>query len=70
MLTGPYMPAIGSAAYLEMKDGAKIYYEDQGSGQPILLVHGWTCSTKFWQRNSPELAKEFRMITIDLKAPH
>ncbi len=55
------------AAYLEMNDRAKIYYEDQGSGQPILLVHGWTCSSRFWQKNAPELAKEFRVITIDLR---
>ncbi|MDR3590357.1 MAG: alpha/beta hydrolase [Negativicutes bacterium] len=58
---------IASAAYLEMKDGAKIYYEDQGRGQPIVLIHGWTCSSRFWQENAPELAKEFRVITIDLR---
>jgi non-heme chloroperoxidase len=61
------VPAIASAAYLEMKDGAKIYYEDQGHGQPIMLVHSWTCSSRFWQENVPELAKEFRVITIDLR---
>jgi len=61
------IPATASAAYLEMKDGAKIFYEDQGHGQPIVLVHGWTCSSRFWQENAPELAKEFRVITIDLR---
>jgi len=54
-------------SYLEMKDGAKIYYEDQGSGQPIMLVHGWTCSTKFWQKNVPELAAGYRVTTVDLR---
>ncbi len=53
--------------YLETKDGAKIYYEDQGNGQPILLVHGWTCSSQLWQRNVPELTKEFRVVTLDLR---
>jgi pimeloyl-ACP methyl ester carboxylesterase len=60
-------PTMSSAAYLETKDGAKIYFEDQGKGQPIVLVHGWTCSSKFWQRNVPELAKEFRVVTLDLR---
>lgn len=53
--------------YLETKDGAKIYYEDEGNGQPILLVHGWTCSSRLWHRNVPELTKEFRVVTLDLR---
>ncbi len=59
--------SMSAAEYLETKDGAKIYYEDHGKGQPILLVHGWTCSSKFWQKNVPELAKEFRVVTLDLR---
>jgi non-heme chloroperoxidase len=58
---------MSAADYLETKDGAKIYYEDHGEGQSILLVHGWMCSSKFWQKNVPELAKEFRVVTIDLR---
>lgn len=60
-------PSMSAAAYLETKDGAKIYYEDHGKGQPIVLVHGWLCSSKFWQKNVPELAKEFRVVTLDLR---
>jgi pimeloyl-ACP methyl ester carboxylesterase len=60
-------PSISAAEYLETTDGAKIYYEDHGKGQPIVLVHGWTCSSKFWQKNVPELAKEFRVVTLDLR---
>ena len=60
-------PSMSAAEYVETKDGAKIYYQDQGKGQTILLVHGWTCSSKFWQKNIPELAKEFRVVTLDLR---
>ena len=55
------------AAYFETKDGAKLYYEDQGRGDTILLLHGWTCSSKFWRRNVPELKKRFRVVTMDLR---
>jgi pimeloyl-ACP methyl ester carboxylesterase len=55
------------AHYLETADGAKIYYQDQGEGQPILLVHGWMCSSKFWQKNVPELANSFRVVSLDLR---
>lgn len=64
---GECLPTVPPATYLEMKDGAKIYYEDQGCGQPILLVHGWTCSSKFWQKNAPQLATGHRVITLDLR---
>ncbi len=56
-----------AADYLETKDGAKIYYEDHGEGQPIVLVHGWMCSSRFWQKNVPGLANEFRVVTPDLR---
>jgi non-heme chloroperoxidase len=56
-----------AAHVARMRDGARIYYEDRGQGQPILLVHGWTCSSRFWQRNVAELAKEFRVVTLDLR---
>jgi non-heme chloroperoxidase len=58
---------MSAADYLETKDGAKIYYKDHGEGQPILLVHGWLCSSRFWQKNVPELANDFRVVTIDLR---
>ena len=58
---------MNAASYLETGDGAKIYYEDHGKGQPILLVHGWLCSSKFWQNNVPELANAFRVVTLDLR---
>jgi pimeloyl-ACP methyl ester carboxylesterase len=56
-----------TAQLARMRDGALIYYEDRGQGQPILLVHGWTCSSRFWQKNVDELAQQFRVITLDLR---
>jgi len=67
IMTALVFPSSSAAEYLETKDGAKIYYEDHGKGQPILLVHGWACSSRFWQRNVPELAKQFRVVTLDLR---
>ena len=55
------------ADYLETNDGAKIYYKEQGLGRPILLVHGWLCSSRFWQKNVPELANAFRVVTLDFR---
>ncbi|WP_196591558.1 alpha/beta fold hydrolase [Pectinatus frisingensis] len=53
--------------YFTTNDGAKIYYRDCGNGQPIFLLHGWLCSSKFWERNINSLAKKFRIIAMDLR---
>jgi non-heme chloroperoxidase len=43
-----------------------IYYEDQGSGQPILLVHGWPLSGSMWEYQVPVLVEAgYRVITYD-----
>ena len=54
-------------ACFETRDGAKLYYEDSGEGRPLLLLHGWLCSSRFWSRNVPDLAKSFRVLTLDLR---
>lgn len=62
-----HAPSTRAAGCIETSDGAKIYYEDYGEGQPILLIHGWLCSSRFWQKNVPDLANAFRVVTIDLR---
>ena len=45
----------------------KIAYIDQGSGeQTIILVHGLASNAGFWRYNIPELAKNYRVIAVDL----
>jgi pimeloyl-ACP methyl ester carboxylesterase len=44
----------------------RIFYEDAGQGKPIVLLHGFTESMKIWNSFVRILAKEFRVITIDL----
>lgn len=51
--------------FFTTSDGAHIYFEDRGSGLPIVMVPGFLCTTKFFEKNAEELAKEFRVITVD-----
>ncbi len=53
---------------VEASDGALIYCEVTGSGPPILLVHGWTMSGRFWKRQVEELSGKFTVVTMDLRA--
>ena len=53
--------------YFNTADSAHLYYEVRGTGRPLVLVHGVMCSHKFWQRNVDELAKDFTVVTLDLR---
>jgi pimeloyl-ACP methyl ester carboxylesterase len=39
---------------------------DQGSGDPVLFIHGWGAGSRHWRRVWPELATRFRCIAPDL----
>src|ERR1051326_6842314 len=60
-------PCAMSDSFFETQDGAKLYYEDRGKGDVLVLVHGWMCSSRFWQANVPDLAKAVRVVTIDFR---
>ncbi len=49
-------------------DGARIYVETAGSGIPILLVHGWTMSGRFWLHQMTGLSDRCQVVTMDLRA--
>ncbi|MBF4985281.1 alpha/beta hydrolase [Nonlabens mediterrranea] len=43
-----------------------IYFEDQGEGQPIILIHGWPLSGAMWEYQVPVLIENgYRVITYD-----
>lgn len=44
-------------------NGLNIYYEEYGSGQPLILLHGGTLTSRMWQRHLPSLIPQFRVIT-------
>ncbi len=56
---------IAKENFFQTSDGAKIYFEDRGSGLPIIMVPGFLCTTKFFEKNAEILSQEFRIITMD-----
>ncbi|MFC4376324.1 alpha/beta fold hydrolase [Nocardia halotolerans] len=44
-----------------------MHYEESGSGPPLVMIHGWTFSGRFFDRNVPALAEHARVITMDLR---
>jgi non-heme chloroperoxidase len=53
--------------YVELRDGLPLYFEEHGTGPPIVLVPGWTITTRFWERQIGELAAGHRVVAVDLR---
>jgi non-heme chloroperoxidase len=52
--------------YLKVKDGTELYFNDYGSGMPVVLIHGWPLSSASWEYQTTTLAENgFRVITYD-----
>ncbi len=47
--------------------GVKINYYEAGQGPPVILLHGFGACAYTWRFLAPELAKDHRVFTIDLK---
>lgn len=47
--------------------GAKLYYEELGSGEPVIFVHGHSLDHDMWNRQFFEFAKKYRAIRYDLR---
>lgn len=54
----PFVPA---------HDGVVLHYTSTGAGRPIVLVHGWTMSSRVFHRNIDELAQDHRVVTVDVR---
>lgn len=46
-------------------DGVDLFYEDQGSGSPVLFVAGGIGAIETWQMQVPEFSKRHRVVTFD-----
>ncbi|QNJ98135.1 alpha/beta fold hydrolase [Constantimarinum furrinae] len=47
--------------------GAKIYYEEYGEGEPLILLHGFGRTASDWQFFIPDLSKHYRVIAWDMR---
>ena len=46
-------------------NGIKIYYEEQGTGEPLILINGLAFPMDLWFAQIRELSKDFRVIALD-----
>ncbi|MBI5217000.1 MAG: alpha/beta hydrolase [Ignavibacteriae bacterium] len=47
-------------------NGTKIYYEDIGQGEPLLLLHNFNGTADSWKPYFESYSKHFRVIAVDM----
>ena len=61
------MPDVPAGAFARL-NGADIYYETDGTGEPLLLLHGGTgCSGDWRYAGREQLKREYRLIVPDAR---
>jgi sigma-B regulation protein RsbQ len=66
-LLAAFVTLAAVAVHAATLDGINIHSTSTGKGaKTLMLVHGWTCDETSWAGNVPELAKQYRVITVDL----
>jgi len=48
-------------------NGLKMYYEIQGTGQPVIVLHGGFGNTELYMPNVTALVKNYKVITVDMQ---
>lgn len=56
----------GQGHYAEV-NGIKLYYESQGTGRPLILLHGGLGAIEMFGPNLPALAKGRQLLAVDLQ---
>jgi len=50
-------------------DGVKIAYSLEGNSNAeaaVVLIHGWSCNSTYWDRQIQSLAQDYRIVRLDL----
>jgi pimeloyl-ACP methyl ester carboxylesterase len=55
----------GMVPHQQRVNGARLFYELTGSGDPLVLVHGSWVDHTSWQLVVPDLARSFRVLAYD-----
>lgn len=61
-IMGPALHAQGQYATI---NGGRIYYQVEGTGHALVLIHGWPMSARMWDEQAAVLSRYFQVIRYD-----
>ncbi len=50
-----------------MGHGVRLFYQDEGTGQPVVLVHGLVADYRVWNLQITPLSRQFKVIAYNLR---
>lgn len=53
--------------YVDIPNGGRLYYVEEGSGPIVLMLHGHTLDRRMWEPQIHVLSKSYRVICPDLR---
>ena len=59
------IPASVNGKYFDY-NGTKIYYQDTGQGESLLLLHHFNSTADSWKPYIDSFAKKFRVVSVDM----
>lgn len=66
--SGIELPQVAGAAQRFVSvDGVRMHYAEAGSGDPVVLLHGWPQNWWMWRDLIPPLAEKYRVICPDFR---
>jgi non-heme chloroperoxidase len=68
LVLGPLCALCGSASagqYVRVSPDLELYYEEAGSGTPIIFIPGWTGTTEYLRQQIAHFSKRYRAISYD-----
>src|SRR2546423_11811554 len=54
-------------AYASAKDGTRLYYEEAGSGAPVIFIHEFAGDHRSWEPQMRFFSRYFRCISYDAR---
>jgi len=48
-------------------NGTRLYYERAGTGDPLVLIHGFACDTTYWDDQFETLTQGYSVIRYDMR---
>jgi pimeloyl-ACP methyl ester carboxylesterase len=57
----------GDVGHVTTSDGVSLYYLEAGSGQPILMIPGWSQTAEQFKHQITGLSDRYRVIAVDMR---
>ena len=67
--TGPccFAATSGTEGYVSVSHKGKLYYQEEGTGEAVILLHGHSLDGRMWEQQLPALTEHYRVIRPDFR---